>query len=50
LAFLHVDVLYFRASGEHIEALRNLVELWKEVEKPERAAEAAQILSERYNR
>jgi tetratricopeptide (TPR) repeat protein len=50
LAFLHVDVLYFRSSREHIEALTNLVELWNEVQKPERSAEAAQILRERYNR
>jgi tetratricopeptide (TPR) repeat protein len=50
LAFLHVDVLYFRSSSDHIEALRNLVELWNEVQKPERAAEATRILREQYNR
>jgi tetratricopeptide (TPR) repeat protein len=50
LAFLHVDVLYFRSARDHIEALRNLVQLWNEVQKPERAAEATQILRERYNR
>ena len=48
LAFLHVDVLYFAASAEHVEALRNLAELWNEVQKPERAIAAAQTLKERY--
>jgi hypothetical protein len=50
LAFLHVDVLYHTSPRDHIEALRNLVDLWNEVQKPERAAEAAAILRERYNR
>lgn len=50
LAYLHVDVLYHTTPRDHIEALQNLVELWNEVQKPERAAEAAAILRERYNR
>jgi len=50
LAFLHVDVLYFKSPNEHIEALQNLVDLWTQVQKPERADEAATILRERYNR
>lgn len=50
LAYLHVDVLYFTSAKEHIEALENLIELWEEVQKPERADEATQILQERYHR
>ncbi len=49
LAFLHVDLLYFGSATEHIAALRNLVQLWNEVQKPERADEAAEILKNRYN-
>jgi tetratricopeptide (TPR) repeat protein len=48
LAYLHVDLLYSAAAREHIEALQNLVALWNEVQKPERAAQAAQVLKERY--
>ncbi len=50
LAYLHVDVLYFTSAKEHIEALENLIELWEEVQQPERADEATQILQERYHR
>ena len=50
LAFLHVDILYFTSRRDHIEALENLVALWNEVQKPERAADALQILKERYNK
>ena len=49
LAFLHVDLLYYGAPVEHITALENLVQLWNEVQKPERADEAAEILKERYH-
>jgi tetratricopeptide (TPR) repeat protein len=50
LAFLHVDILYFTSPSEHIEALENLVPLWKQVQQPRRAEEAAKILGERYKR
>lgn len=50
LAFLHVDVLYHKSPKEHIEALQNLVELWTQVQQPERADEAVKVLQERYNR
>ena len=50
LAFLHVDILYFSSPKDHIEALQNLIELWNEVQNPERAADAAQILSDQYKR
>ncbi len=48
MAYLHVDLLYF-ANGElHAEALANLVELWNELHKPERATRARQLLETRY--
>jgi tetratricopeptide (TPR) repeat protein len=50
MAFLHVDILYFTSPSEHIEALENLIPLWKQVQKPQRADEAAKILSDRYKR
>jgi len=50
LAFLHVDVLYFTSPKEHIEALENLVELWEQVQQPERADKARGTLQERYNK
>ena len=48
LSFLHVDVLYFTMPEAHAEALANLAELWEQVQKPERAVKARQILQERY--
>lgn len=50
LAFLHVDIIYFASPNEHIEALQNLVELWTQVQKPQRADEAAKILRDQYKR
>ncbi len=48
LAFLHVDVLYSANGEQHAEALANLVELWNQLHKPERATQARQILETRY--
>jgi tetratricopeptide (TPR) repeat protein len=48
LAFLHVDVLYPSQPETHAEALANLVELWQEVHKPERANAAHKTLEEQY--
>ncbi|NLY02872.1 MAG: tetratricopeptide repeat protein [Rhodopirellula sp.] len=48
LAFLHTDVLYFTNPEDHVEALKNLAELWKELQKPDRAARAEQILRDQY--
>ena len=50
LAFLNVHLVYFNSPQNHIEALQNLVELWNEQQMPERAAEAAQVLRDRYKR
>lgn len=48
LAYLHTDLLYFSQSDAHAEALANLAELWNELREPERAAEAQQMLKQRY--
>ncbi len=50
LAFLNVHLVYFNSPQNHIEALQNLVELWNEQQMPERSAEMAQILRDRYKR
>ncbi len=48
LAFLHVDVLYAAEPDAHAEALANLVDLWQQVHKTERANRAEKVLMERY--
>jgi hypothetical protein len=48
MAFLHTDVLYFTSREDHIEALRNLVDLWKELQKPDRASQAQEVLAQQY--
>lgn len=50
LAFLHVDLVYFNSPLNHIEALQNLIQLWNELKMPERSAEAARVLRDRYKR
>jgi tetratricopeptide (TPR) repeat protein len=50
MAFLHTDLIYFRHSESHIEALKNLIELWPQAGHPERAAEAAEVLKKQYGR
>ena len=37
MAFLHVDILYATQPDAHAEALANLVELWEQVHRTERA-------------
>lgn len=49
-AFLHVEVLYPSEPSAHMEALKNLIPLWKEFQKPERAAEAERVLQEQYGK
>jgi tetratricopeptide (TPR) repeat protein len=48
LAFLHVDILYFTSPEDHAEALANLMALWQEVGKPDRALQARETLEQRY--
>jgi tetratricopeptide (TPR) repeat protein len=48
LAFLHVDVLYASVPDAHAEALANLIDLWQQVHKTERANRAEKTLMERY--
>jgi tetratricopeptide (TPR) repeat protein len=48
LAFLHVDLLYARFGEQHAEALANLAALWAEVDKSDRAAQAKNLLKEKY--
>jgi tetratricopeptide (TPR) repeat protein len=48
LAFLHVDLLYSRFPEQHAEALANLATLWAEVDKADRAAQARNLLHEKY--
>ncbi|MBN2023766.1 MAG: tetratricopeptide repeat protein [Pirellulales bacterium] len=48
LAFLHVHLLYFSSGEDHAEALANLAELWNDTRQPQRAAEARELLKQRY--
>jgi tetratricopeptide (TPR) repeat protein len=47
-AFLHTDMLYSSVPDAHAEALANLSEIWRQLNKPERAAEAKKRLGELY--
>lgn len=46
--FLHVDILYFNVPEVHAEALFNLIQLWEQDRRADRAAEARQRLLSRY--
>ncbi|MFZ5832998.1 MAG: tetratricopeptide repeat protein, partial [Planctomycetota bacterium] len=48
MAFLHVDLLYFADPEAHAEALSNLVQLWRQLQKPEREMRARELLEQRY--
>ncbi len=48
LAYLHTHLMFSLQPDAHAEALQRLVELWPQVGKPERAAEARQELQQRY--
>jgi tetratricopeptide (TPR) repeat protein len=48
LAYLHTHLMFSSQPDAHAEALIRLVELWQQVGKPERAAEARQELQQRY--
>lgn len=44
LAFLQVDMLYYRDVACHIEALQNLEKLWRKLEMPNRALDCVEKL------
>ena len=48
LAYLHTHLMFSLQPDAHAEALQRLVELWPQIGKPERAAEARQELQQRY--
>lgn len=48
LAYLHTHLMFATQPDAHAEALQKLAELWPQVGKPERAAEARQELQQRY--
>jgi len=48
LAYLHTHLMFSLQPDAHAQALQRLVDLWPQVGKPERAAEARQELQQRY--
>ena len=48
LAYLHVDILFPREASLHAEALYNLTKTWKQVQLPDRSAEAGEKLVQQY--
>jgi hypothetical protein len=47
-AYLHVTLLYNQFSDQHAEALYHLKDLWKQLNKPDSAKQAAELLKTRY--
>lgn len=48
LAFLHTDILFYTDPEIHAEALYHLTNLWKEVNAPDEATDARNLLNDRY--
>jgi tetratricopeptide (TPR) repeat protein len=48
LAFLHTDILFYTAPEAHAEALSHLIDLWTQMDRPERALQARTVLKQRY--
>ena len=48
LAYLHVDLICYRARDAHAESLYYLSKLWPAVGKPDRATESRRLLKSRY--
>ena len=49
LAYLHVDVLFYSEPDVHAESLFNLSNLWKSVDRADRAQAARNLLADRYS-
>jgi tetratricopeptide (TPR) repeat protein len=47
-AYLHVTLIYNQSPDQHAEALFHLKDLWKQLNKPENAKQAAELLKARY--
>ncbi|MFM7318220.1 MAG: tetratricopeptide repeat protein [bacterium] len=50
IAYLHTEILYDRATAEHARALASITELWRVLEKPDRAEQALSKLASTYPR
>lgn len=50
IAYLHTEILYDRAQAEHARALASITELWRVLEKPDRAEQALNKLASTYPR
>lgn len=48
LAYLHTQLMYSMHAESHVEALKQLAELWTKVGKPDRAAQVRGELQQRY--
>lgn len=48
MQYLHTDTLYFQDPVTHAEALARLAQLWDQLKKPQRAAQARKTLNSRY--
>ena len=48
IAYLHTQLMYSMDAESHVEALKELVQLWTKVGKPDRAAQARGELQQRY--
>ena len=48
LAYLHTQLMYSMHAESHVEALKQLAELWTKIGKPDRAAQARGELQQRY--
>ena len=49
-AYLHVSLLYNQSPEQHAEAPFHLKDLWKQLNKPQEASQAAELLKTRYAR
>lgn len=50
IAYLHTEILYDRVAGEHARALAAITQLWRVLEKPDRAEQTLNKLASTYPR